>query len=464
MTDFTGHLLADEGQSATPITLVRAGELADWLESLSPQERSWAEMQKFAARPDELLISPTPEGKTALTLGIPAGDTLGPWSLAAAAARAPSGNYRLQWAGPEADLSQALLGWLLAHHEFARYKKPQTREPRRLLLKDFSAVAESVALADATALVRDLVTTPAADMGPADLAAVAREIADTYSATFSDIVGEELLAQNFPSIHAVGRGSTRAPRLIDITWGNPEHPKVTLVGKGVCFDTGGYNMKPGSGMALMKKDMGGAAHVLGLAQLVMSANLPVRLRVLIPAVDNMIAGNAFVPGDVLATRKGLTVEVTNTDAEGRLILSDALTLASEDMPDLLLDYATLTGAARVALGADIPPLFTNDDALAASLADAALKTDDPLWRLPLWPGYADMLSSPIADLQNSSESGFAGAITAALFLSRFVSSPSWAHFDVYAWNGTAKNARPKGGEAMTLRATWFHLRNKYAYR
>jgi leucyl aminopeptidase len=465
VSDFTNILLADEGQAATALTLVRSSELADWLESLTDSERRWVEMNKFAAKPHELLLYPTANGSVAVTYGIGTEDTLGIWAIAAAAARIPSGTYRLQWMGREADLAHALTGWLLTHYDYGQYKKIQTREQRRLLLKDIAQASDAIAMADAISLVRDLVTTPTADMGPEQLSDAARNIADEFGATFSEIIGDDLLVQNFPSVHAVGRASPRAPRLIDFVWGNPAHPKVTLVGKGVCFDTGGYNMKTGSGMGLMKKDMGGAAHALAMARLVMGAHLPVRLRVIVPAVENMIAGNAFVPGDVLATRKGLSVEVTNTDAEGRLILSDALTLACEDAPDLLLDFATLTGAARVALGPDLPALFTPDDMLATGLLAAAKAVDDPIWQLPLWQGYNEMLTSSLADLQNSPDSGFAGAITAALFLQRFVlPETAWAHFDVYCWNPSSKPGRPKGGEAMALRACWFHLRNKFAHR
>lgn len=464
MSDFSNILLADEGQAATALTLVRDTELADWLESLTESERRWADLHKFTAKPQELLVYPTANNAVAVACGIGSEETLGIWALAAAAARVPSGTYRLQWMGREAGLDHALTGWLLAHYDYGQYRKLQTREPRRLLLKDSRLAPDAIAMADAVGLVRDLVTTPTADMGPEQLSDAARKIADAYGATFSEITGEDLLVQNFPGVHAVGRASPRAPRLVDFVWGNPAHPKVTLVGKGVCFDTGGYNMKTGSSMGLMKKDMGGAAHALALARLVMGAHLPVRLRVIVPAVENMISGNAFVPGDVLATRKGLSVEVTNTDAEGRLILADALALACEDVPDLLLDFATLTGAARVALGPDLPALFTPDDTLAAELLAAARTVDDPVWQLPLWQEYHSMLSSSIADLQNSPDSGFAGAITAALFLQRFVSVQAWAHFDVYCWNSSAKPGRPKGGEAMTLRACWFHLRNKFAYR
>jgi leucyl aminopeptidase len=462
VTDFSSILAADEGQPAATLALVTVADLNDWLDLQDEASRTWLQTQKFSARQNELLVWPR-GGQTAAVLGLGNADRLGPWSLATAAARLPAGTYRLD-APAKLDPQQALTGWLLAHYEFTAYKKGQAREPRKLVLPAGGQAHEAVAIARAVGLVRDLVNTPSADMGPAELSAAAKTVADEFGADFSEIAGDDLLAQNFPSIHAVGRGSPRAPRLIDMAWGNPEHPKVTLVGKGVCFDTGGYNLKTGSGMALMKKDMGGAAHVLALAQLVMGANLPVRLRVLVPAVDNMIAGNAFVPGDILATRAGLSVEVTNTDAEGRLVLSDALTFACEEKPDLLLDFATLTGAARVALGPDVPPLFTPDDALADALAHASRTVDDPLWRLPLWDGYEDMLASPIADLQNSPDSGFAGAITAALFLQRFVSVPCWAHFDVYAWNPAGKPGRPKGGEALALRACWFHLAQRFVHR
>jgi leucyl aminopeptidase len=463
VTDFSGILVADEGQTASVISLVGVTELPAWLESLSEAERVWLNSQKFAAKSGDLQIYPDAAGNAVAVLGMGSTNTLSTWSLASAASRLPAGTYRLAASSP-VDAQQALLGWLLAHYDFTAYKQSKNGDLRKLVLPENANAADAVALARAIALVRDLVTTPAADMGPAELSAAAKKVADECGAAFSEIVGEDLLTQNFPSIHAVGRGSPRAPRLIDILWGNPDHPKVTLVGKGVCFDTGGYNMKGGTGMGLMKKDMGGAAHVLALAQLVMQANLPVRLRVLIPAVENMISGNAFVPGDVLATRQGLTVEVTNTDAEGRLVLSDALTLACEDKPDVLLDFATLTGAARVALGPDLPPMFTTDDVMAEALLLASRTMEDPVWRLPLWAGYDDMLTSSIANLQNSPDSGFAGAITAALFLKRFVSVPAWAHFDVYAWNLASKPGRPKGGEAMGLLTSWFYLSQRFVRR
>jgi leucyl aminopeptidase len=299
-------------------------------------------------------------------------------------------------------------------------------------------------------------------MGPPDLAAASEAVAAEHGATCKVISGDALLAQNLPAIHAVGRAASRPPCLIDLTWGEADAPKVTLVGKGVCFDSGGLDIKPASAMLLMKKDMGGAAHALALGQAVMALNLPVRLRVLIAAVENSISADAFRPGDILPTRKGITVEVGNTDAEGRLVLCDALALAEEDAPDLLIDFATLTGAARVALGPELPALFTPDDDLARDLADAAAAEADPLWRLPLWRPYAEWLASPIADTNNVSDGGFAGAITAALFLQKFVDpARAWAHLDLYAWIASAKPGRPKGGEAMTLRACLAAIERRY---
>jgi leucyl aminopeptidase len=316
------------------------------------------------------------------------------------------------------------------------------------------------------ALVRDLVDTPTADMGPADLQHEADRIAKRHGAALTVTKGHDL-ENGYPMIHAVGRAADKAsaPRLIELEWGNPKHPRIAIIGKGVCFDSGGLNIKPGNGMALMKKDMGGAAHALALAGLVMEARLPVRLHLLIPAVENAIAGNAFRPGDVLTSRKGLTVEVTNTDAEGRLVLADALAKAGEDAAELILDFATLTGAARVALGPDLPATFVNDELLASELLAASEAVADPLWRMPLWDGYVDMLKSDIADLNNSPEGGFAGAVTAALFLRKFVPDATpWAHFDTFAWRPSAKAGRPKGGEAYGLRAAWEVLKARYPAR
>jgi len=362
----------------------------------------------------------------------------------------PAGDYAFANAPP--DLEAAALAFLLQSYRFTRYKKSGADLPRLVAPAGVDARRiESVA--NAVAMVRDLVNTPANDLGPAQLEAAALDLAGAHKAKAKVIRGDALLKANFPLIHAVGRASVDAPRIVDFTWGPPRAPKVTLVGKGVCFDTGGLDIKPSSSMLLMKKDMGGAATALGLARMVMERKLKVRLRVILPIVENSISGNAFRPGDIFPSRKGLSVEIGNTDAEGRLILADALALAEEDRPDLLFDFATLTGAARVALGPELPALFSHDDALATALTQAGTACGDPMWRMPLWAPYSDMLKSTIADINNAGEGGFAGAVTAALFLDRFVGKETcWAHVDLYAWNPSSKPGRPKGGAAMTLAA------------
>ena len=382
-----------------------------------------------------------------------------PWRIASLGVSLPEGTYRLASGEPGA----AMLGWLLGQYRFDRYRADPA-EPRVLLSGEPARIEEALRVAEATALVRDLVNTGAGDLGPAELEAAAEALAKKHNATLSVTRGDAL-ATGYPMIHAVGRAAAKenAPRLIELEWGDAAHPRIALVGKGVCFDSGGLDIKPAAGMRLMKKDMGGAAHMLALAGLVMAARLKVRLHLLIPAVENAISGNAFRPGDVLKTRKGLTVENTNTDAEGRLILGDALAKAVEAEPTLILDFATLTSAARVALGPDLPPLFSNDDALAADLLDAGTRVRDPLWRLPLWDGYDEMLKSDVADMVNSPEGGFAGAITAALFLRRFVPDTiAWAHVDTFAWRPAAKAGRPKGGDALGMRAAWEVLKARYS--
>ena len=349
----------------------------------------------------------------------------------------------------------------LGTYRFGRYRKADTPAVR-LVPPDGIDVADIARMAEAAALARDLINTPSNDMGPEELAQAAQALAARFGASFNCIVGDELVKQNFPLIHAVGMASTRAPRLIDLSWGDPSHPKVTLVGKGVCFDTGGLDLKPSSGMLIMKKDMGGAANVLALAQMVMDAKLKVRLRVLIPAVENAVAGNAFRPLDIFKSRKGPTVEIGNTDAEGRLVLADALALADEEKPDLLVDLGTLTGAARVALGPDLPPFYTNDETLAESVAAHAKRENDPLWRMPLWPPYDSWLNSKTADINNAPSGGFAGSITCALFLQRFVTdAKSWLHVDIYGWTPSAKPARPEGGECQAARAIYKLLSERY---
>jgi leucyl aminopeptidase len=459
---FEGLLQADEGQPANRLHLVREADAPKWRSDLPGGQRAWLDAHDFKAKAGTFLTLPRDDSGVDGVQVISDAPRLGTWDLAKAANKLPGGSYRLQGAnGTLPDISNALIGWLLSHYQFTRYTKPSERQPKKLVTS--GDIASATALAEASALVRDLVNTPTNDMGPTQLADAVQAIAGRYGAATQILVGDALLAANHPTIHMVGRAAADEPRLIDLTWGDEAHPKLTLVGKGVCFDSGGLDIKPANGMLWMKKDMGGAAHALALAELVMRHKLPVRLRLLIPAVENAISANAFRPGDIVRTRKGLTVEIGNTDAEGRLVLCDALAAADDEQPDLLVDFATLTGAARVALGPELPALFCNDDALADNLATAARSMDDPMWRLPLWQPYAEMLKSPIADLNNSAEGGFAGAITAALFLKPFVTkSKSWAHVDLYAWNGSAKPGRPKGGEAMTLRAFWLVIRNRYA--
>jgi leucyl aminopeptidase len=458
MTAFADLLQPDRGQPARILVRVAAAGLDDWIKAQPPRARAAIEAAGFKAKPDSLVILPGDEPE-AWSVAIGGDADTGPWGLAHAAAKLPEGSYRLA----EGEPGEAVLGWLLAQHRFDRYREtPAPRGARVLLTPEPARIEETVRLAHATALVRDLVDTPAADMGPAELAEAARTVADSYGATLTITQGDAL-ATAYPMIHAVGAAASRAraPRLIELAWGDPANPVLALVGKGVCFDSGGLDIKPSAGMLLMKKDMGGAAHALALAQLVMANRLPVRLHLLIPAVENAISAEAFRPGDVLTSRKGLFVEIGNTDAEGRLILADALTRACEAKPALLIDFATLTGAARVALGPDLPALFANDDTLAADLAAAGDAVGDPLWRLPLWQPYRKMLKSDVADINNAG-GAFAGSVTAALFLEMFVEPVvPWAHFDTFAWRPTAKPGRPKGGDALGLRAAWAMLAGRF---
>ena len=457
MTDFAPLLQPDRGQSAHAITLLTADGFDGWLSRQPAATRALAAAQRFTAKPNSHILVPQDDG-IAVVAGV--ADPAAPWALAKLAETLPEGSYRLDGA----EVGANALGWLLGQYRFTRYRKAEDAGPRVLLTRDVAHRDEMLRIAAATALVRDLVNTGAGDLGPAELEAQAEALAQAHGATVTVTAGETL-ARDYPMIHAVGQAATRdrAPRLIELAWGNPAHPRIAIVGKGVCFDTGGLDIKPSAGMRLMKKDMGGAAHALALAGLVMAAKLPVRLHLLIPAVENAVSGASFRPGDVLKTRKGLTVENTNTDAEGRLILGDALTRAGEEKPELILDFATLTGAARVALGPDLPPLFTDDEALAAELLAAGVAEDDPVWRMPLWDGYDDMLKSDIADMVNAPDGGFAGAITAALFLRRFVPrDTAWAHLDVFAWRPSGKPGRPKGGDAYALRAAYRMLKGRYS--
>jgi leucyl aminopeptidase len=446
-----------------PIRALTAGDLPAFLSTLEPSMAAWIAANGFSAAAGSVLVVPSRDGEAAsilFGLGDPRADPRAALLAGRLSAQLPEGTYRL--AGGFDDPAAAALAFALGAYRFTRYRK--AAPPPRLVMPEGNAAALSGTIADAVYLVRDLINTGPNDLGPAELAAAARDVAQRHGAKYSEIVGDELLAANFPMIHAVGAAAApgRAPRLVDVTWGDPAHPKVTLVGKGVCFDTGGVDIKPASGMLLMKKDMAGAASMLGLAHMIMASGLRIRLRVLIPAVENAISGPAFRPGDVLRSRAGLTVEIGNTDAEGRLILADALTFAVEEEPDLLIDLATLTGAARTALGPEIVPFYTRDDALAAEVAKAADAVSDPLWRLPLWTPYLSMLDSKIADINNAGSTPFAGSITAALFLSRFVPEGiSWLHGDIYGWNPAPKPGRPEGGEAQAIRALFAALSERY---
>ncbi len=449
-----GH---EDVSHAIPLIALDAAALARYLDAQPERVRRWVGAAGFSAQAHTCLLIPGEDGAPrAALVGI--ADASDPFALSACPFALPAGTYALAKPGvphhglPVA-LADAILGWGLGAYRFERYRKAE-RKPARLVLEDARAASsEAFAVLKACTLVRDLVNTPTEDMGPAELEAVALRLAKAYGGEVTTTLGDELLKENFPVIHAVGRASHRAPRLIALRWGDAGHPHVVVAGKGVCFDTGGLNLKTGDGMRLMKKDMGGAAHALGLAQLVMATKLPIRLTVLIPAVENSVAGNAFRPGDVIVSRAGISVEVDNTDAEGRLVLCDALAYATEMQPDLLIDFATLTGAARVALGPELPALFCNDEALAADILAASVRSRDPLWRLPLWKPYQSYLKSSIADTANSGPGRMAGAITAALYLQRFVpANLPWAHLDTYAWNEGNRPGHPAGGEALGLRA------------
>lgn len=463
MTEFTSLLRPDRGGPAHLIHLVDKKSFADWAKRQSQSRRAILEAQRF-------------EGKTAFQSAILPGEShdrfdvvstvanvaeLSPWCLARLAETMPEGTYRLA----EGNAGPAMLGWLLGQHRFTAYKSKQEdkRGPRVLLTQEAAEIDRTVRLGEATILVRNLVDTPASDLGPAELESAARDLAKSHGAKV-EVTSGDALSQGFPMIAGVGQGaaSERAPRLIEIHWGKETAPKIAVIGKGVCFDSGGLDIKTAAGMRLMKKDMGGAAHALALAKLIMAEKLPVRLHMLVPAVENSVSANAIRPGDILNSRKGLRVEIDNTDAEGRLVLGDALAKAGEDGPDLIIDFATLTGAARIALGPDLPAMFANDDELASDLESAARQVTDPIWRMPLWDGYDEMLKSDIADMCNSADSPMAGSVTAALFLRRFVpEGTAWAHFDTFAWRPSAKPGRPKGGDAMGLRAAFAMLRKRY---
>ena len=458
MIEISKLLQPDRGQPATSLHLVDKKGFEAWLNAQPPRIRDSVAAQGFKGEGFQLAVLPD-DGWSA-AIGVANVQELSPWCLARAAEALPEGTYRVAGQGP----GPATLGWLLGQYRFDRYKeKKEPKGPRVLLTDEPARIDETVLAAESTFLVRDLVNMPAGDLGPEELEIAVLAVADSCGAK-SNVVRDHELKEGYPMVAAVGAAASpeRAPRLIELRWGDQRHPRLALVGKGVCFDSGGLDIKPSSGMRLMKKDMGGAAHALGLARLIMKANLPVRLHLLIPAVENAVSGAAFRPGDILKSRKGLTVEVGNTDAEGRLILGDALARAAEEEPELILDFATLTGAARVALGPDLPALFANDDLLASALLEAGTRISDPLWRMPLWKHYEEMLSSDIADLGNVSDAPMAGSVTAALFLQKFVpEGMAWAHFDTFAWRSAARPGRPKGGDALGMRAAWEMLRGRY---
>ena len=465
MTDFASLLAADGGQKARPIHLVDKGSFTAWVKKRSAEDRALLEAHRFDGKTAFAFALLPRGGEFEVVSAVKNAADLSPWCLAKLAESLPEGTYKLAIGEP----GKAALGWLMGQHRFDAYrskKEEQERGPRVLLTSEAAKIDSALRLAQATALVRDLVNTPAADLGPAQLEQVARDAANELGAQIRVTIGDELTS-GYPLIAAVGAGATqeRAPRLIEIEWGKPEDPRVAIVGKGVCFDTGGLDLKPASGMRIMKKDMGGAAHALALARLVIAERLPIRLHMLIAAVENSVSGAAYRPGDVIKSRKGLFVEVDNTDAEGRLVLADALARASELGPELIVDFATLTGAARVALGPDLPALFANDDDLAAAIEVGAREVDDPLWRMPLWDPYDENLKSSIADLSNMANNPMAGCIYAALFLRRFVGEKiPWAHLDTWAWRDPAKPGRPKGGDALGLRATFETLQRRYLQR
>jgi len=460
VADFAALLVADRGQAARAIHLVDTSSFGDWVKGRPAEDRALVQAHRFEGKSGIVLLPRGAEFEA--VAAVKDAGVLSPWCLAQLAAELPEGTYRLA----SGDAGAAGLGWLLAQHRFDRFRST-VEEPERgrrvLLSGDAARIGETVRLAEATALVRDLVNTPARDLGPAEIEQAVREAGSDLGAQVRVTSGDEL-ASGYPLIAAVGGAAIpeRAPRLIELEWGKPDHPRLAIVGKGVCFDTGGLDLKPPAGMRLMKKDMGGAAHALALARLVIAERLPVRLHLVIPAVENAVSGAAYRPGDIVKSRKGLFVEIDNTDAEGRLILADALARAAQDNPQLIVDFATLTGAARVALGPDLPAMFANDDALAAELAEAGTEVSDPLWRMPLWGPYDDMLKSDVADFANAANSPMAGCIVAALFLQRFVPAGTpWAHLDTYAWRDAAKPGRPKGGEALGLRALFAALCKKF---
>jgi leucyl aminopeptidase len=445
--------------AATPIFVLTTESLPAFAATLAPSDRNWLANQNFRAEKGGLCLLPSATGDIAKVLvGVTAGD---PFGLAHVPGKVPAGRYALAGAADAISHAHAVLGWRLGQYRFSRYRKAAASNAV-LVLPASPDTGRADTLVDAITLVRDLINTPAEDMGPADISATIKSLANAHQAAFREWVGDELLASNFPAVHAVGRASHRPPRMVELLWGDASHPRLAIVGKGVCFDTGGLDMKSADGMRMMKKDMGGSAHAIALAKLVMAYNLPVRLQLLVPTVENAVAGNAYRPGDVVPTRKGLQVEIHNTDAEGRVILCDALAYAAESAPDLIIDFATLTGAARVALGPELPALFCNRDALALALTTTGELEADPLWRMPLWRSYRRLFESDIADFSNASKTTFGGAITAALFLDYFVPEETdWVHVDLFGWNDISRPGRPAGADAQSLRTMISVLEARY---
>ena len=457
-----------ENNHSIPLNPVSSSELETTLKQYPENVSKWVVSNGFEAKPDQLCVVPDANGALSMVfVGVEENITNKPellmWSIAGLPKNLPAGQYHLEANWSEAEKLKATIGWGLGDYSFDFFKA-DFLEPKEkaVLYVEEQHLDEVNAFVDAFTLVRDMVNTPANHMMPEDMSSLVQELAEQHDATFNEVVGDDLLEENFPAIHAVGRASDHAPRLLQMNWGDEKNPVLSLVGKGVCFDTGGLDLKPSKFMRNMKKDMGGAAHVLGLAHLIMSRNLPVRLQVLIPSVDNAVSGDAYRPGDIIDTRAHKTVEIDNTDAEGRVVLCDALALACEQTPDLIIDFATLTGAARVAVGTEIPALFSNTDSVITDLQKASKESGELLWPLPLHQGYRYQLESAVADMVNSSSEGYGGAITAALYLNEFVTEGTqWAHFDVMAYNTRDRVGRPKGGEAMGLLATFAYLESRY---
>ncbi|MBE7214260.1 leucyl aminopeptidase family protein [Shewanella benthica] len=445
------------GALGTPLTILHTDAYSTWLAEQDTQTTNWLATTQFGGKGMSLI----PNGAGELSQAIYVTSELDSyWICGDLVNQLPAGRYTIQ--GSDEQVKVAAFSWGLGAYKFDRYKHNDKVYPQ-LVLPTQAQTDEVKKLVRSVAIVRDLVNTPAADMMPQHLGEIMQNLASEFGASITQIVGDELLEQNYPTIHMVGRASENLPRLIDMTWGDENAPKVTLVGKGVCFDSGGLDLKPGAGMRLMKKDMGGAAHVIGLAHQIMASNLPIRLRVLVPAVENAVSANAFRPGDVIKTRKGITVEIDNTDAEGRLVLCDALAEANNDKPELMIDFATLTGAMRIALGTELPGFFSNDDQVAADMTQSGLKVQDPIWRMPLHKPYLELTGSDIADLANCGRVPQGGAITAALYLEAFVDEDiSWSHFDVMAWNTRKLPGRPIGGEAFGIRAVFDYLQTRFS--